>query len=103
MGLGANVTATFSEPIDPASIDADSFSLTGPGGLVAAAVSYDAATRTATLNPTASLEPGTMYTVVIAGARDLAGNELAQPATWSFTTAPLEAPPIPVYIPVAQK
>jgi hypothetical protein len=103
VGLAANVTATFSEPIDPASIDATSFTLTGPGGIVAATVSYDAATRTATLNPTASLEPGTMYTVVIAGARDLAGNTLAQPATWTFTTAPLEAPPIPLYIPVAQK
>jgi hypothetical protein len=53
--------------------------------LVPAAVTYDDATRTATLNPNANLAGSATYTATLSGARDAAGNTMA-PLTWSFTT-----------------
>jgi hypothetical protein len=39
--------------------------------------------------PDADLEPGTQYTATIStAAKDLAGNSMAAPVTWSYTTAP---------------
>jgi hypothetical protein len=83
-----NVTATFSEPIDPATLSATSFSLTrqGAGSPVAATVTYNAATETATLDPSVDLSPGALYTARITTAvADVAGNHLAADSVWSFT------------------
>ena len=88
----ADITATFSEAMDAATISASSFVLTdSTGSAVAAAVSYDTATRVATLNPTPTLSSFTTYSVTIkggaaGGVKDLAGNALASDASWSFTT-----------------
>ncbi|HEU5098809.1 MAG TPA: Ig-like domain-containing protein [Roseiflexaceae bacterium] len=81
------VSATFSEPIDSATLTGLTFTLTSANGAVAATVVYQSATRTATLQPHAPLPAGMTYSVRIAGVRDLAGNELADAATWSFSTA----------------
>jgi hypothetical protein len=85
------VTATFSEPMDAATINAASASLTGPGAaVVAAVVSYNAASKTVTLTPGANLSFSSTYTAKLSSAiKDLAGNPLA-PVSWSFSTA---APP----------
>ncbi|HEX5917856.1 MAG TPA: DUF4082 domain-containing protein [Nocardioides sp.] len=81
--LGGDVAATFSEPVQQSTA---TFELRAPGGaLVPATVSYDAATRTATLDPTAALAATTTYTASLSGARDPAGNQM-DPVTWSFTT-----------------
>src|SRR3954470_23195970 len=61
----------------------------GTGASVPAAVTYDAGTRVATLNPTADLAARTRYTATVTGGngvRDLAGNPLTT-VTWTFTTA----------------
>ncbi len=86
-----NVTATFSEPIEVATISAASVSLSGPGATsVPAAVSYNATSKTVTLTPSANLNFSTTYTAHLTGAiKDLAGNALV-PVSWSFSTA---APP----------
>lgn len=91
----ANVTATFSEAMDAATIGAATYELRDPANApVAAAVTFNAKTRVATLNPTPSLTPGALYTAVIKGgasderAKDLAGNALAADVTWSFTVVP---------------
>ncbi len=53
---------------------------------LAAVVSYDAATRTATLDPNSDLAPATSYTATATvGVRDVAGNPIAA-KVWSFTT-----------------
>ncbi|MFF5793047.1 Ig-like domain-containing protein [Paeniglutamicibacter sp. NPDC012692] len=82
----ANATATFSEAVT--GIDGTSVTLTNQAGTsIAAAVTYDEATRTATLNPTANLATNTRYTVTLANTiGDANGNKLAT-TTWSFTTA----------------
>jgi hypothetical protein len=78
-------TATFSEAVQPSTI---AFTLkNGAGASVSATLSYDASTNTATLTPSMALAYATKYTATIGGAKDLAGNALASPFTWSFTTA----------------
>ena len=74
------------------SITTTNFQLKDAGGnVVAAAVTYDAASATATLNPGAALANSTTYTATVrggsSGVKDSAGNPLAADKTWSFTTA----------------
>ncbi len=84
------VGATFSEAMDPATIGVATFELRNAtsGALVAASVGYNAATNTATLTPSALLASQTAYTATITvGVKDVAGNAMTAPRTWSFTTA----------------
>jgi hypothetical protein len=87
------VTATFSEALDPNTINGTTFTLASPAGSVAASVSYNASTFVATLTPSATLNLGVTYTATIlggaTGVKDVAGNALASTVTWSFTTANL--------------
>jgi hypothetical protein len=73
-------------------ISGSTFVLRGPGGtVVPAAVTYNATTRTATLDPSASLANDAKYTVTLTGGaaaiRDAAGTPLAT-TSWTFTTGP---------------
>lgn len=81
----ANVTAVFSEAVT--NVSAASVSLRYGTTLIPAAVTYDSATRTTTLNPTSTLGPDRLYSAFISGIRDVAGN-LISPMTWSFKTGP---------------
>jgi Big-like domain-containing protein len=81
------ISARFSEPIDSATLTGASFTLTSANGAVAATITYDNATRTATLLPHAPLADDTTYTARITSVSDMAGNDLADPASWTFTTA----------------
>jgi myo-inositol-hexaphosphate 3-phosphohydrolase len=88
--VGSSAQASFSEAMDPATITTATFTLapTAGGAPVAAAVSYDGASRTATLKPNAALTAGTSYTATVTtGVKDLAGNAMAAARTWAFTTA----------------
>jgi hypothetical protein len=82
------VSATFSEPMNPATLNAATFTVTGPGATpVAGVVSY--AGSTATFTPTVVLATSTLFTATITtGAKDPAGAGLAANYVWSFTTAP---------------
>jgi hypothetical protein len=88
VAASASVTATFSESVQPSSVV---FTLVGPGGAVAATFGYSDTTHTATLTPSAALAASTTYTASLSGAKDLAGNTMSGPVTWSFTTAPVGA------------
>ncbi len=66
-------------------------------GFVAATVTYDPSTKTATLDPTNSLKRGATYKASVnLGAQDLAGNPLDQNASlsgsqrkdWTFKVSP---------------
>jgi hypothetical protein len=97
VAAGINVTATFNEGIDVSTIGTSTFELRGPSNaLVSTVVTYNAATRTATLDPTTTLAYSTSYTATvrggaggaegISGVADLAGNVMAADYSWSFTT-----------------
>jgi hypothetical protein len=52
-----------------------------------ASVSYDAATRTAELDPASDLVADANYQVTVTtGAKDKEGNALSQNHSWTFTT-----------------
>ena len=97
----ASVNATFSVPsgtrMNPSTVNAATFIVTGPGvtPVNAASVSLDVATgRIATFTPQGSLADGVNYVARIlggsTGARDLAvpANTLLGDYTWSFTAGP---------------
>jgi hypothetical protein len=94
VSVDTNVTVTFSEAMDPATVNVSTIELRNnqSNGLVQATVSYDAATRTATLNPDAPLALGVTYTARVKGGsadprvKDVAGNALAADVTRTFTT-----------------
>jgi myo-inositol-hexaphosphate 3-phosphohydrolase len=88
VSVGTTVAATFSESMSPGSLTTDSFRLLQGGATpVAAGVTYDEASRTATLSPTSALTPDTTYTATVTtAASDVAGNGLAAARSWSFTT-----------------
>lgn len=87
---GGVVTARFSEPMDPATVTAATFTLTASAGgpAVPATVAVSADGRSATLTPSSELAPGTAYTAALAaGVADAAGNPLSGTRSWSFATA----------------
>lgn len=86
----SSVTATFNELMNGTSLNTNSFTLTRTAGnvLVAGAVTYDAATKTASFVPSVNLAGTTNYTATVTTtARDTAGNVLAAPISFAFTTA----------------
>jgi hypothetical protein len=90
--MGANqvdwsttITATFSEPVDPTTVNAQSFLLTEVGVPVQGTVTYSRNTATFTPSQVLSLY-GPYQATVTTAVRDLAGNAMAAPFTWSFST-----------------
>jgi len=102
----ANVTATFDEQINPATLTAQTFTLRGADGVaLAATTSYDAQTRMATLNPSAPLAYQSDYTATLeggpGGVADGAGNTMTADKTWTFSVAgqpPTEGPGGPILV-----
>lgn len=80
----STITATFSEAMDPTSINTTTFSLSNePPGVV----TYDPATFTATFEPSKKLLANTTYTAnITTAAKDVGGNPMAAIETWTFTT-----------------
>jgi hypothetical protein len=93
------VTATFSDAMNPATINTTTFTLTGPGITpVTGVVTY--AASTATFTPSSALTVNTLYTATITtGAQDTFGNALASSFVWTFTTS--AAPCAPTVISTA--
>nr|MDQ2732049.1 Ig-like domain-containing protein [Armatimonadota bacterium] len=86
--INQKIAATFSEAINPATINNTTFTLTGPGGVsVAGTVTYAVDGSVATFTPAANLAPVTTYVATISTAvQDLAGNGLASNYAFTFTT-----------------
>ena len=89
VGPAANIRATFSEEMQSASvINAFKLFKKGSTNRIAAQVSYDAMTDTATLNPTTNLRRGATYKAVVSTvAEDEAGNRLDQNGSKGRLTA----------------
>jgi len=91
VAVDVNLEATFSEAVDPSTLTSTTFTLSKPNGTpVSATISYDPATKRATLNPDVALDPQSAYTAILkggaGGVKDSSGNLLADDEVWSFTT-----------------
>ncbi|MFC3851286.1 ice-binding family protein [Salinispirillum marinum] len=82
-----NITASFSEVLNPQTITSSSFTLQDANdATVAGDVSYLG--TTATFNPTNDLAANTEYTATLTtGMQDLSANALAANSVWTFTTS----------------
>jgi len=97
---GTTVTATFGAAMTASTINPSTFTLTGPSGVVAGAVTYNSTTFTATLTPSVSLADGATYTATIGtGATTALGGSLAAPYTWSFSTVAATVPTVSSTVP----
>ena len=99
VALNTTVTATFSEALDPTTITTSTMQLRNAANAVLpAAVTYNAATKTATLTPSSTLADSTTYTATVvggtSGVTDVAGNALAANFTWSFTVVDTTPPTV---------
>ena len=84
-----DVTALFRDDMNSATVESG-FSLTLNSNQVAATVSYDETTKTATLSPDSDLVPGAEYRATIASSvKDVnGGSPLSTDYVWSFTVSP---------------
>jgi hypothetical protein len=93
------ISATFSEPLNPATVNMTTVTLTDTAGkAVPADVSYTPGSLTVTITPQQGLQPGQAYTITLKGGADaphiadLSGMPLASDFTWSITTTSLPEP-----------
>ncbi|MBW2107666.1 MAG: PQQ-binding-like beta-propeller repeat protein [Deltaproteobacteria bacterium] len=92
VGIAAAMAVTFSEDMNPSSIDGTTFFVDGGAGHIAGTVSANG--RIAVFTPAAVLDYATLYTATVTtGVTDTAGNALEGAYIWTFTT---EDPPPPV-------
>jgi len=91
--ISASITATFSESMDPSTIDETTFSVKdGSGDPISGSVTYDHETRTATFDPPSNLAHSTAYTAEIStGVQDSAANNMEAAKVWSFTARPVDS------------
>jgi Bacterial Ig-like domain len=90
VALAASVEATFSEAMDPATLDPTTFTLVeqGSGTSIGGTVTYDGTTKVVTLDSDTDLHASATYTATVStGDRNAAGNPLATDTAWSLTTA----------------
>jgi Ice-binding-like/Bacterial Ig-like domain len=85
VALNKTVTATFSEAMNPLTINNITFTLKQGTAAVPGTVTYSG--TTAAFTPLTNLVANTIYTATVStGVQDLAGNALASDYVWSFTT-----------------
>jgi hypothetical protein len=92
----ATVSATFSEAMNPATINASSFTL-APG--IIGTVTANSSNTIFTLTPSSSLAAGTMYTATIStAAQNIYGTPIAAAVSSTFTTAANACMPPPTIL-----
>ena len=82
--LNTTVAATFSVPMNPATLTATTFSVKQGATTVSGTISYSGST--ATFTPSVALTSDAIYTATITtGARNVAGTTMANTYVWAFT------------------
>jgi WD40 repeat protein/chitodextrinase len=99
-----NVTAAFSEAMDPQSIEPGNFELRDSSGdIVPCAANYNIVTNTATLVPSSPLGTEVTYGATVfggtGGVTDASGNPLVADYGWTFTTAAAQGDTTPPTVP----
>ncbi|MBK7903396.1 MAG: Ig-like domain-containing protein [Proteobacteria bacterium] len=88
VAINTLITASFSEPMDPLTVTTASFTLACPAdNPIAGSVGYAVNGSVATFTPLADLPAGVLCAATVTNAvEDVAGNTLASPFSWTFTT-----------------
>jgi hypothetical protein len=89
--LDIKPSVTFNQPVTGTSVV---FTLNNSAGAtVPGSLAHDSTTNTSTFTPASALAYGTAYTATVSGARNAAGQTMATPYPWTFTTATAPAAP----------
>jgi hypothetical protein len=95
--INGTISATFHEPVDSASINTTTFTVSSGGSDIAGIVTYDMPNRKAIFAPSANLGNSTVYTATLTtGVKNLDDVMMSQANVWSFTTAAAGVGPSPV-------
>jgi hypothetical protein len=95
--INENLSATFSNAMDPASLTTATFTVTSGAPAVAVAGTVIYANSTAVFWPTAHLANNTLYSATITtGAMSAAGMAMASKYNWTFTTGSSVVAGLPV-------
>ena len=89
VAFNTKITATFSEDMNPSSLDETTFTVRAGAIPIIGSVTYGVGAKTSTFTPITpiTLPASTVFTATITtGAKDLANNTLASNAVWTFTT-----------------
>ncbi|VXB00127.1 conserved exported hypothetical protein [Arthrobacter sp. 9AX] len=88
---GVKPSVTFNQAVTPSSVV---FTVKNSAGTnVAGSLTHDAATHTSTFTPSTALANSTAFSATVSGATNSAGQSMATPYSWTFTTA--APPPLP--------
>ncbi len=95
--INGTITATFNEPVDPATITTATFTVSTGGSDIAGIVTYDAPNKKAIFAPSANLVNMGEYTATLTtGVKTIGGTAMSQDKIWTFTTASAGIGPSPV-------
>jgi hypothetical protein len=97
LGVSVNErpSATFDQPMNPASITALTFTLMQGATPISGVVTYDPTTNTATFTPDSPLSLNLVYTATVtSGVSSLGGRSLPTNDGWTFTTAACSQAPV---------
>lgn len=99
VAINSRIAATFSEPLDPLTVNSTTFTVKQGTTAVSGNVVYGPGT-TATFTPANALSTNAVLTAALStGVKDLNGNPLAQAFSWNFTTGATAARgPAPVLL-----
>lgn len=98
------IQARFSEALDPATVNGQTVTVSRGGSPVAASMRYDPVTTQLVIYvKTAPPEASTLTVTIGTGVKDLAGNPLAAPYTWSFQVLTAGPSGSTIYLPVVVK
>ena len=89
------VLAVFSKSVQPATVTGATFTLTGPSGPIAGAVTYNVAALSARFQPQVALAEGAYTARLGASITSVDDVPMGADHTWSFTVPPL-APPLAI-------
>lgn len=94
VAVNAKVTITFTEPIQPGTINADNVVLLGPNGPVLATLDVTTNDTVVVVDPIADLKDQTVYTIRVNNVKDRVQKLMPAPYVASFTTLDVTRPTV---------
>jgi hypothetical protein len=87
VAINRPISATFSKAMDPATLNASTFTLSGAGSTINGSITYNASSNTATFTPASNLATNTSYTALLStGIKDTSGLAASTTFGWNFMT-----------------